>query len=42
MQQQTTTRAVASSPMWDRLELFVREHIQRFIQALLEEEVTAL
>jgi putative transposase len=28
--------------MWERLEGFVREHIQRFIQALLEEEVTAL
>jgi putative transposase len=42
MQQQTTTHAVASSPTWDRLELFVREHIQRFIQAVLEEEVTAL
>jgi transposase-like protein len=28
--------------MWERLEVFVREHIQRFIQALLEEEVSAL
>jgi transposase-like protein len=28
--------------MWERLEVFVREHIQRFIQTLLEEEVTAL
>jgi len=28
--------------MWERLKVFVREHIQRFIQALLEEEVTAL
>jgi putative transposase len=28
--------------MWERLEGFVREHIQRFIQTLLEEEVTAL
>jgi hypothetical protein len=27
---------------WERLEVFVREHIQRCIQALLEEEVTAL
>jgi hypothetical protein len=34
MQQQTTTHAVASSPTWDRLELFVREHIQRFIPLL--------
>jgi transposase-like protein len=28
--------------MWERLEAVVREQIQRFIQALLEEEVTAL
>jgi hypothetical protein len=28
--------------MWERLEGFVRAHIQRFIQALLEEEVAAL
>jgi hypothetical protein len=28
--------------MWESLEVFVREHIQRFIQTLLEEEVTAL
>src|SRR6476620_10880072 len=27
---------------WERLEDFVREHVQQFIQALLEEEVTEL
>jgi putative transposase len=42
MDQKTTTPNVSSSEMWERLEVFVREHIQRFIQALLEEEVTAV
>jgi putative transposase len=42
MAQKTTTHVVSSSEMWERLEAFVREQIQRFIQALLEEEVTAL
>jgi putative transposase len=42
MEGKTTPHASSSSPMWERLEVFVREHIQRFIQALLEEEVTAL
>jgi len=28
--------------LWERLEAFVREQVQRFIQALLEEEVTGL
>jgi hypothetical protein len=40
--QKTTTHVGSSSEMWERREGFVREHIQRFIQALLEEEVTAL
>src|ERR1043166_5276843 len=31
-----------TSRTWDRLEEVVREHVQRFIQALLEEEVTEL
>src|SRR5882724_4035328 len=31
-----------ASSTWERLEEFVREHVQRFIQALLEEEVTEL
>jgi hypothetical protein len=42
MEQKTTTHVVSSSETWERLEGFVREHIQRFIQALLEEEVTAV
>lgn len=42
MEQQTTTHTVTSSHLWEQLEGFVRAHIQRFIQALLEEEVTAL
>jgi hypothetical protein len=30
-----------SSALWERLEVCVRAQIQRFIQTLLEEEVTA-
>jgi putative transposase len=42
MAQKTTTHVIASSERWERLEVFVREQIQRCIQALLEEEVTTL
>lgn len=42
MEEKTTRHASSSSPLWERLEAVVREQIQRFIQALLEEEVTAL
>jgi putative transposase len=42
MEQKTTTQSSASSQMWERLEEFVREQVQRFIQALLEEEVSAV
>jgi putative transposase len=42
MAEKTTRHASSASPLWERLEVFVREQIQRFIQALLEEEVTAL
>jgi hypothetical protein len=42
MEQKTTTHVVSSSEIWEPLEVLVREHVQRFIQALLEEEVTAL
>ena len=42
MQEQNTEIGVSSSSPWDRLEDFVRDHVQRFIQALLEEEVTEL
>jgi putative transposase len=42
VEQKTTPHMGPSSEMWERLEGFVRAHIQRFIQALLEEEVAAL
>jgi putative transposase len=42
MEQETTTQSLSSSQMWERLEEFVREQVQRFIQVLLEEEVSAL
>jgi putative transposase len=42
MAQQTTPQGSASSHMWERLEAFAREQVQRFIQALLEEEITEL
>lgn len=41
MAQKSTPPVGPSSEMWGRLEVFVREPIQRFIQTLLEEEVTA-
>ncbi len=37
-----STQKRESSSTWERLEEFVREHVQRFIQVLLEEEVTEL
>src|SRR2546426_3515910 len=37
-----TTPVPKASSTWERLEEFAREHVQRFIQALLEEEVTEL
>jgi len=40
MKQQTTTQPSSSGPMWQRLEACVREQVQQFIQALLEEEIT--
>jgi transposase-like protein len=42
MEQKTPTQPSASSELWERLETFVREQVQRLLQALLEEEVTAL
>jgi hypothetical protein len=42
MTQKTTSQASSSSPIWERLEAFVREQVQRLIQALLEEESTVL
>ena len=41
MMQKTTTPEPRGST-WEQLEDFVREHVQQFIQALLEEEVTEL
>lgn len=42
MEPQTTSQVSSSSPIWERLATFVREQGQRFIQAWLEEEITAL
>lgn len=42
MEQKSTQSEGRSSCPWEQLEGFVREHVQRFIQGLLEEEVTAL
>ena len=42
MQQKTTLQPSASSPIWEHLESFVRDQVQCLIQALLEEEITAL
>jgi putative transposase len=39
---QPTTLEPKASSTWERLEEFVRVQVQRFIQALLEEEVTEL
>ena len=42
MEEKTTRQASSSSPLWEGLEVGVREPIQRLIQALLAEEVTAV
>jgi putative transposase len=42
MEQKTTSHASSSSPIWEHLEAFVREQVQRLIRALLEEEITEL
>ena len=42
MTQKSTTPEPKTSRTWENLEDFVREHVQRFIQTLLEEEVTEL
>ena len=41
MEQQTTAQASSSRPIWERVETFVREQVQRFMQALLAEAITA-
>ena len=38
MKEQRTAKGSTSSHVWEHLEEFVREHVQRFIQALLEEQ----
>ena len=40
MEKLITPEPTASA--WERLEKFARQHVQRFIQVLLEEEVTEL
>jgi hypothetical protein len=42
MTQKSTTPELKVSSTWDHLKDFVRAHVQQFIQALLEEEVTRL
>lgn len=42
MEQQTTKGLEPSRPGWEDLETLVLGKIQEFVQALLEEEVTAL
>jgi len=42
MKQKSIQSEVGSSCTWEGLEDFVRGHVQRFIQGLLEEEVTTL
>jgi putative transposase len=42
MEQKNTQPKPQSSCTWEGLEEFVREHVQRFIQGVLEEEVTAV
>jgi hypothetical protein len=41
MSPKITEQTSTSSGIWEGLEALVREHVQRLIQALLEEEVTA-
>ncbi len=42
MEQKTTSPASSSSLIWEHLEAFVREQVQRLIRALLEEEIAEL
>jgi transposase-like protein len=42
MEEKSTVERFGSRPPWEQLEAMVREQVQRFIQDLLEEEVTAL
>jgi len=42
MNKKTPAVPVASTPMWENLESFVRTRIQETVQSILEEEVTTL
>jgi transposase-like protein len=42
MDNESTNGTEKSTIVWDELEAWVREHVQRFIQGLLEDEVTEL
>jgi putative transposase len=42
MENKSTNGTEKSTVVWDELEGWVREHVQRFIQGLLEDEVTEL
>lgn len=42
MKEQSTTKTGESSPTWETLEVWIRGHVQQFIQHVLEEEVTEL
>jgi putative transposase len=42
MTQKIATPELQANSTWEHLEAFVREHVQQFIQVLLEEEVTEL
>ncbi len=42
MKQDTPKEESASTPTWETLESFARSQVQRFVQVLLEEEITAL
>jgi putative transposase len=42
MREDTVRNSAASRVVWENLERFAREKVQEFLQALLEEEVTAL
>ncbi len=42
VKEHSTTKTSPSSNLWEHLEEFARDHVQRFIQGLVEEEVTEL
>jgi putative transposase len=42
VKEDSSAGAAASTVTWETLELFARVHVQSFIQAVLEEEITAL